>query len=101
MKQFDVFSNTAEGAQDFAPFVVVLSSHLIDLELIVVAPLLVGETRALGRLDVPVKVHGRNYLLAVTELAGIPSRHLGRSFATVADQEDAIRRALDRLFTGF
>lgn len=40
-------------------------------------------------------------LIAISELAAIDSRFLQRPVGDVINSEDAIRRALDRLFTGF
>lgn len=39
--------------------------------------------------------------LRIAELAGIPRQRLGAVAGAVAGNEDEIRRALERLFTGF
>jgi hypothetical protein len=37
----------------------------------------------------------------MAELGNVPTRTLGRARANLSEHEDDIRRALDRLFTGF
>jgi hypothetical protein len=52
-------------------------------------------------LSVKVKVEGADYILQVTEPAAIDPALLRSPRANLASYEDDIRRALDRLFTGF
>jgi hypothetical protein len=50
---------------------------------------------------VPVTFNGLAYVLDVTLLANIDRAALRRRVGSLIDQEFDIRRALDRLFTGF
>jgi toxin CcdB len=99
MRQFQVFTNPSPASRPFAPFVVVLQSHYLPLETVIVAPIVVDAT-SLG-LDIPVTVQGRDLHIAMSELSNIPKAPLRRVVADLAAHEDDIRRALDRLFTGF
>lgn len=99
MRQFDVFANPSLETRDFAPFVVALQSHHLPLDSTIVAPIV---TDSAGfSLDLPVEIGGRLLHIAMAELANVPTRSLGRPAANLAAHEDDIRRALDRLFTGF
>jgi len=99
MRQFDVFTNPSVESRDFAPFVVALQSHHLPLDSTVVAPIV---TDSAGfSLDLPVEIGGRWLHIAMAELANVPTRSLGRALTNLAAHEDAIRRGLDRLFTGF
>ena len=99
MRQFQAFANPSLASRPFAPFVIVLQSHYLPLETVVVAPIVIDAT-SLG-LDIPVTVEGRELHIAISELGNIPSAPLRRVVADLAAHEDDIRRALDRLFTGF
>ncbi|MGV9010068.1 CcdB family protein [Brevundimonas sp.] len=102
MRQFDVYPNPNEPMRPGAPFVVVLSSHYLDdLTETVVAPLFSGRTKTVNKLEVAVNVDGRSLLLVLTGLAALRTRDLGRPVGSLLAYEDDIRRALDRLFTGF
>jgi hypothetical protein len=48
-----------------------------------------------------MEFQGTSFVLAIGEAAGVPNLGFGRTIGSVAGHEDAIRRALDRLFTGF
>jgi len=85
-----------------APYVVVLSSHLLfDLEEVIVAPLALGSLLAPSDFDLPVEVDGEPYKLSLTGMAAIRKRELRKSAGSLGAFELEIRRALDRLFTGF
>lgn len=102
MRQFDVYENPSSAARRFAPYLVVLSSHLIlGFEDAVVAPLVSDGQATVGTLEVDVEFEGRRLILVASELAGIEGRALARKIGSLAAYEDDIRRALDRLFTGF
>ena len=46
MRQFDVYRNPSERSRAYAPYVVVLQSHLLEaMPTIVVAPMLLAENR--------------------------------------------------------
>lgn len=100
--QFSVFDNPAAEMRDAAPFIVVLQSHhLRPLDSVVVAPVIRDADRPLSQLDVRARFAGEDLVIAVAELAAIDVRHFQRSLGSLAEHEDAIRRALDRIFTGF
>jgi len=102
MRQFDVCRNPQPRTAEVAPFLVVLSSHLLkDVSVVVVAPHLRDRSRAIGELEVPLIVEGETLILSLTDLFSVESRDLRPPITSLAGEEDAIRRALERLFTGF
>ncbi len=102
MRQFDVFENPSPEARRFAPYLVVLSSHLLlGFDDAVIAPLVNDSQAAVGSLEIEVDFADENLVLVVSELAGMARRNLKRRVGSLAVHEDDIRRALDRLFTGF
>lgn len=52
-------------------------------------------------LEVPVTIDGESMTIQVPGLAAVRAATLKRRITSLAAHEDAIRRALDRLFTGF
>ncbi|WP_395943690.1 CcdB family protein [Brevundimonas sp.] len=102
VKQFNVFENPSPEARRFAPYLVVLSSHLVlDFDDAVVAPLVNDSQATVGSLEIEVDFASENLVLVVSELAAMAGRNLKRRVGSLAAHEDDIRRALDRLFTGF
>lgn len=102
MRQFDVYENPSAEARRFAPFVVVLSSHLIPgFDDAVVAPLVNDSAAIVAEFEIAVVVEQQPLVVVLTELAGVQGRSLKRRVGSLLAQEDDIRRALDRLFTGF
>lgn len=84
------------------PYVVVLSSHLLpDLNEVVVAPVVAAGVLEPSDLDVPVEVGQERLIVSVIGLAAISGSRLKRRVGSLAVHEFDIRRALDRLFTGF
>lgn len=84
------------------PYLVVLSSHLLtDFDDVVVAPLVNDAERAVAELEIAVEVDGQRLVLVVSELSSLTRRSLKRRAGSLARHEFEIRRALDRLFTGF
>ncbi len=77
------------------------SHHLIDLAVVIVAPLLADRELNVGELEVAVRVSGQPLVLSLTDLGSVERRVLKAPVASLAAQEDEMRRALDRLFTGF
>ena len=55
----------------------------------------------MSALDIDVEVAGEPLVLALGELFGIERSLPKTPTASAAGYEDAIRRGLDRLFTGF
>ena len=68
----------------------------------VVAPLLRGQDRlAYTEVSVRIQFSDQDLLLSLAELVVVEGRSLTRLRGDVRFHEDAIRRALDRVFTGF
>ena len=99
MKQFQVYRNPADASRPFAPFLVVIQSHYLSLDTVLVAPL-VNEKRAFS-VEIAVTVERRPLVVALTEMGSVRAALLYEGVADLAAHEDEIRRALDRLFTGF
>lgn len=69
---------------------------------LVVAPIrLADHAENILDLKIPVTFDDQLMAIMIAELAYIPVKRLGKAVGSLADQEDAIRRGLDRLFTGF
>ena len=102
MRQFDAYQNPSPEAREIAPYLVVLSSHhLRGFSEVVVAPAVNDAMRLVGDLELPVEIQGEALTLLISELFSIAATNLRRRAESLAEHEDAIRRALDRLFTGF
>lgn len=103
MRQFDVYPNPSTRSVTYAPYVVVLQSHLLSaLPTVLVAPLLMDDGRsAYTLLSVKVEIEGLSYILQITEPAALDPALLRKPLTNLVSHEDDIRRALDRLFTGF
>ena len=98
MRQFDLYENPVAFMRDG----VVLSSHLLaDLTEVVVAPVLARRTAKLTDFEIPFAWDDRSLLIGVAGIAAIRGADLRRRVTSLAALEDDIRRALDRLFTGF
>ncbi len=102
MKPFDVFHNPAPDARGYAPYIVVLSSHFLpQLEDVVVAPLVNDAEHQLSGLEIETTIDGERLTLIVAELSSLRARYLRHRVGSLDALEFDIRRALDRLFTGF
>jgi len=103
LRQFDVFPNPSPRARAEIPYVVVLQSHLLrNSPTQLVAPLIIAdELSAYSEVSVPVKVMGSDFSLTLTELSSLKASLLREAIGSLLAYEDDIRRALDRLFTGF
>ena len=103
IRQFDLFSNPSLRSRDDAPYVVVVQSHHAgDLPTVVVAPVYQPEAfQAFTKLSVEVEHQGRALVVSIPELVAISGALLHRRAGSLVQHEDAICRALDRLFTGF
>lgn len=102
LRQFDVFENPSAGARGFAPYLVVLSSHLVPgLEDVIVAPVVNDALHRLGEIELRVEINGEELTLVVSELSTMRGRELRQRVSSLLEHEFDIRRALDRLFTGF
>lgn len=101
MKQFDVYANPSRQAANFAPALVILSSDLLTLEIVMVAPLLIDLEGAATQVDVTVQFEGRAFVVSLPEMVAAHPRSLRRRLGTFLDHEYELRRGLERLFTGF
>ena len=102
MRQFDVVENPSKLSRQHAPYFVVLQSHyLAPLDSVLVAPIVRDAARAISVLDVEVELDGEQLVLTIGELFSIDRGLLKSARASLMDQEDAIRRAISRAFTGF
>ena len=103
MRQFDVFPNPSPRSRAAAPFIVLMQSHFVDeMPTALIAPL-IREARSgdFTRVSVAVDLNGETLHLSLAEMAPIDRSGLTRGLASLRPYEDDIRRALDRLFTGF
>ncbi|KRA57681.1 hypothetical protein ASD79_15280 [Caulobacter sp. Root655] len=102
MRQFDLYENPVASMREGVPFVMVRSSHLLaDLTEVVVAPVLARRAVKLTDFEIPIAWDDRSLLISVAGMAAIRSADLRRGITSLAAHEDDIRRAVDRLFTGF
>jgi toxin CcdB len=102
MRQFDVYENPSPEARRFAPYLVVLSTHLLlGFDDAVVAPLVNDSQRTVPGLELDIEMNGEPLVLVISEFAGVEGQALRRRVGSLGAHEDDIRRALDRLFTGF
>ncbi|CAN5173243.1 hypothetical protein BH11PSE2_BH11PSE2_16300 [soil metagenome] len=86
MRQFDVCSNPSERSRAYAPFVIVLQSHLLDaMPTVIVAPMIHADRAAYTKVAAQVTFDGVAYSISVAELAVIERRKL----ATVGNLFDA------------
>ena len=67
----------------------------------VIAPLVIDATPALNQVDVPLRFDGRDLWLAMAEMSNAPVGRLGRKRGDLVAYYDDIRRAIERIFTGF
>ena len=69
---------------------------------VVAAPMLkYGEGIAYSETSLVVRFDDQEFIVSVGELAAIDARGLPGAVGSLASDEERIRRALDRLFTGF
>ena len=102
MRQFDVFENPSQRSRDYAPYLIILQSHHLDpLQTVMVAPVVRDADRPLMDLDVPIEVAGESLMIAMTEMASLDRQQLRQLVSNADILEDSIRRAIERIFTGF
>lgn len=80
-----------------------MQSHLLEaMPTVLVAPMLRGDGRQVyTKVSLSIAFQGNGYVLSVGELVTVDVRLVGGRVGSVVEHEDEIRRALDRLFTGF
>ena len=101
-RQFDLVSNPSAKSRPQYPYLAILQSHLLAASnLTVVAPAIPGDDLAVTLTSVPFEFGDRSYMLLVGELTTVDAHLIGRAVGSLLDYEDAIRRALDRVFSGF
>jgi toxin CcdB len=103
MRQVDVFPNPSPRSRIAAPHIVLMQSHFVDeMPTALIAPL-IREPRSgdFTRVSITVRLNDDTLYLSLAEMAPIMRSDLKRSIGTMKPYEDDIRRALDRLFTGF
>lgn len=61
---------------------------------------LVNDKRSTS-VEIAVELEDGPFVVAITEMSSIRTISLGPVVGNLQEHEDAIRRALDRLFTGF
>ena len=103
IRQFDVIDNPSVRSRSIAAYPVVVQSQFYDeIPTILVAPLLKMPMQAvLTRVSLRVEFEGESFVLLLSEIGAIDRRSAPRPAGSMARYEDDIRRALDRLFTGF
>lgn len=103
IRQFDLIDNPSPRSRPIAPFVMAVQSHLYDEgPTLLVAPLFRMVPAALfTKVSVQVRRNGIDYILMLSELGAIERRAAGVVRGSLLAREDDIRRALDRLFSGF
>lgn len=102
MRQFDVVENPSERSRRFAPYFLVLQSHYLEtLNSVIVAPIVRDATRAISVLDVAITFEDEALILTIGELFSTERELLKTVRGSLAGNEEQIRRALDRAFTGF
>ena len=103
MRQFEVYENPYPQSRAIAGLIVVIQSHfLTSLPSVLVAPLLRRPERpAYSEVSVEIEFEGEAYVVSLAELAVMDRQRLQRVVGDLREYEDAIRRALDRVFTGF
>lgn len=102
MRQFAVYANPSERSRRVIPYFVAMQSHLLESHVAVVAPMIVQDGRsAFTHTSVAVIFADAAHIVLVGELTSVDSRALQRARGDLQTHEDDLRRALDRLFTGF
>ena len=77
------------------------SHHLRGIAEIVVAPLVNDAAETVGELEIIVEIEGERLTLVISEMFSVTPTGLRGVIVNLDYLEDPIRRAIDRLFTGF
>jgi len=105
MAQYTVHENASARTRKEIPFLVDVQSELLAiLATRVVVPLYrpraVG-AKAMTRLTPTVEFQGEDLVAMVPELAGIPTRELGKPVGDLLAVRNQLLQAIDLLLTGF
>jgi len=102
-RQFDVVDNPTEASRSKVPYLVVLQSHfLAALNTTIVAPLFRPEViPAESAVMLPIVLNGEALVLDVALIANIETKRLRGVVGNLVQYDLEIRRAIDRLLTGF
>lgn len=103
IRQFDRVDNPSPQSRTIAPFLMVVQSHLYEEgATLLVAPLLRMASKAvLTKVSLAVSHERQMYILMLSEMGAIRRPTAAIVRGSLIAHEDDIRRALDRLFTGF
>ena len=102
VRQFDVCPNSDPDTRDAHPFLIVLQSDVLKyIDTRVVAPLVSPKKiQFLERLLPEVTLNGSRYVIAIPDLAAIPTSLLALPVANLEQYRDHIIGAIDLAFTG-
>ena len=102
MRQFDVCPNPSPNSRRYAPYLVILQSHLLEaMPTVIVAPMLAGEGRTPYKpVSAVVRFQDQEFIVSAAEMTAIDPQNLN-AIGTLLDFEFEIRRAIDGVFTGF
>lgn len=101
-RQFDVFANPDRNSAAAHPYLIVLQSDaLFGIDSCVVAPLVSPKAiKHLERLLPVVSVNGKSYVIAVPDMAAVPTAMIGKSVANLDVERHRILAAIDLVFVG-
>ena len=104
MAQFDVYRNHSQASKKAYPFIVDIQNNLLeDLSSRIVVPLGSRDDfvkHGMKNLTPEVKYNGQTYLLAIPQIASIPTSILKTPDGTLIQFRNEIISALDFAITG-
>jgi hypothetical protein len=102
VRQFDFYENPFVSSRATAPFLVVLSSHLMrQTDVVIAAPLVRDREKQVTEIEVRLQVGDEDLILSLADMGGLEAKILRRRLGSLSEHEDAIRRGISRVFTGF
>jgi toxin CcdB len=101
-RQFDVFANPDRNSAAAHPYLIVLQSDaLFGIDSCVVAPLVSPRTiKHLERLLPEVSIDGKRYVVAIPDMAAIPTATIGNPVTNLDAERYRILSAIDLIFVG-
>ncbi len=103
MARFDVYRNANKATREDFPYLLDVQADLFrDLRTRVVVPLMprAALRTPMARLNPSLTVEGKAYLMATTDLAGIPVSAIGSQVTSLEGEAATIIGAIDFLLTG-